>query len=99
MQVGGTVRGTSTTPPPPPPPPPYAPPGRGRLKVLLAIVAVAVFSALVVWAAPLARSGVGTEDAAPNAGSAIIHDDSWNMPDNADPAVVYDDGSNLHAST
>jgi hypothetical protein len=83
--------------------------------VLLAIVAVAVFSALVVWAAPLARSGVGTEDAAPNAGSAVIHDDSWNMPDNAgsaiihddawnmpdnaDPAVVYDDGSNLHAST
>jgi hypothetical protein len=97
MQVGGAVRGTSTTPPPPPP---HAPPGRGRLKVLLAIVAaVAVFSALVVWAAPLARSGVGTEDAAPNAGSAVIHDDSWNMPDNADPAVVYDDGSNLHAST
>lgn len=89
MQVGGAVRGTSTTPPPPPPHH-HAPPGRGRLKVLLAIVAVAVFSALVVWAAPLARSGVATEDAAPNAGSAVIHDDSWNMPDNADPAVVYD---------
>ncbi len=49
--------------------------------MLLAIVAVVVIAALatlVVWAAPLATSGVGAQDAGTNAGagSAVVHDDA-----------------------
>ena len=92
MQVDGAEQGVSTIP------------RRRRLNVLLAIVAIVVIAAMVallVQAAPLVTNGVGAEDANPNAGagSAVIHDDAWNMPRNADPAVVYGDGSNLHAST
>jgi len=52
--------------------------------VLLAIVAIVVIAAMValmVWAAPLATSGGGAEDANPNAGAvpAVIHDDAGNM--------------------
>ena len=69
MQVDGTVQGVSTTP------------RRRRLNVLLVIVAVVVIAAMVallVWAAPLATSRVGAEDANPhvNEGSAVIHDDA-----------------------
>ena len=94
MQADGAVRGASTTPP-----------RRGQPNVLLAIVTVAVIAAvaalLVLWSAPFAGSGVGADDADPSAGSgfAIIHDDAWNMPDNAYSAVDYGDWSNLHAST
>ena len=72
MRVDGTAQRASTVP------------RRRRPNVLLAIVAVVVISAMVallVWAAPLARSGVGAEDADPKAGagSAIIHDDAGNV--------------------
>jgi hypothetical protein len=57
---------------------------RKRLNVLVAIVAVVVIGAMVallVWAAPLATSGVEAQDASPNAwaGSAVIHDDAGNV--------------------
>ena len=67
MQAGGALQGGSTKP------------RRGRLRVLLAILAIVVIAAMVallIWAAPLARSGVGAQDAKPDAGSAIIHDDA-----------------------
>jgi hypothetical protein len=73
MQVDGAVQAGSTRP------------RRRRPNVLLAIVAIVVIAAtvaLLVWAAPLARSGVGAEDANPNnagAGSAVIHDDAGNV--------------------
>jgi hypothetical protein len=75
--------------------------------VLLAIVALVVIAAavaLLVWVAPLApSSGVGAEDAAPNAGAgsaAVVHDDAWNMPSNAGAgsAIIHDDAWNLHRS-
>jgi hypothetical protein len=69
--------------------------------VLLAIVAIVVIAAMVallVWAAPLARSGVGAQDANPHAsvGSAVIHDDPWNLPRNAGSAPIHDDAGNVH---
>jgi hypothetical protein len=72
IQVDGVVQGVSTIP------------RRKRLNVVLAIVAVVVIGALValqVWVDPLARSGVGAQDANANAGavSAVIHDDAGNM--------------------
>ena len=71
QQVGGTVQGARTIP------------RRKRLNVVVAIVAVvviAVMVALLVWAAPLATSGVGAQDAnLNNAGSAVIHDDAGNV--------------------
>jgi hypothetical protein len=61
---------------------------RRRLSVLLATAAVVVMIAtvalVVMWAAPLARSGAGAQDANPSgagAGSAIIHDDAGNVND------------------
>ena len=72
MQVDGAVQGVSTRP------------RRRRLHVLLVLVAVVVIGAMVallIWAAPLARSGVGAQDANPNAGagSAVLHDDAGNV--------------------
>ena len=69
MHVDGAVQGVSTRP------------RRRRLNMLLAIVAIVVIAAMVallVWAPPLARSGVGAEDSNPKAGagSAVIHDDA-----------------------
>jgi len=92
MQVDGAVQGASTIP------------RRRRLNVLLAIAAVVVIAAMVallVWAAPLATSGVGAEDANPNkagAVSAVIHDDAGNMlPDaGAVSAVVHDDAGKVN---
>jgi hypothetical protein len=74
----------------------------GRLNGLLAIVAIVVLvviSAVTarVWAGQLAmRSGVGAENAAPNAGagSAVVHDDACNMLSNAGSAIVHDDAWN-----
>ncbi len=90
MQVDGAVQGVSTIP------------RRKRLNVVLAIVAVVVIGlmvALLVWVAPLARSGVGAQDANANAGavSAVIHDDAGNMLPEAGAvsAVVHDDAGNL----
>ena len=89
MQVDGAVQGVSTIP------------RRKRLNVVLAIVAVVVIGAMVallVWVSPLARSGVvGAQDANPHAGagSAIIHDDPWNLPGNVGSAVIHDDAWNL----
>ena len=89
MQVSGPVQGVSTIS------------RRRRLNVLLAIVAILVIAAMVallVWAAPLARSGVGAQDANPHAsvGSAVIHDDPWNLPRNAGSAPIHDDAGNVH---
>lgn len=75
-------------------------PRRGRLTALLAIVVVAAIAALVVVrAVPIARSGVGAEEANPNAGAAIIHDDPWNMPSNTRPAITHDDPWNIPGNT
>jgi hypothetical protein len=86
MQVDGALQGGSTRP------------RRRRLNVLLAIVVIAAMVALLVWAAPLARSGVGAQDANPHAsvGSAVIHDDPWNLPRNAGSAPIHDDAGNVH---
>ena len=90
MQVDGAAHGVGTIT------------RRRRLNVLLAIVAVVVIAAMValmVWAAPLATSGVGTQDANPNAGagSAVIHDDAGNLFPEAGTgsAVVHDDAGNM----
>ena len=87
MQVNGALRGGASTIP-----------RRGRLQVPLAILAILVIVALVVWAAPFASNEFGTEEANPNsagAGSAVIHDDPWNLPPNAGSAPIHDDPWNL----
>ena len=74
MQVAdGAQRGASTMPR-----------CRRRLDVLLAVLviaALAALAALLVWTTPLTRSEAGAEDAYPSAGagSAVIHDDPWNL--------------------
>ena len=88
MQVDGAAHGVGPIP------------RRRRLNVLLAIVAVVLIAAMVVlmvWAAPLATSGVRAQDANPNAGSAVIHDDAGNMFPEAGTgsAVVHDDAGNM----
>ena len=88
MQVDGVVQGGSTRP------------RHRRLNVLLALVAIVVIAAMVallVWAGALARSGVGAEEANPKAGTgtAVIHDDPWNLPSNAGSAPIHDDPWNL----
>ncbi len=57
---------------------------------------IAAIVALLVWAAPLVRSGVGAEDANSNGGSAVIHDDAGNVHRNAGSAVLHDDPWNVH---
>ena len=89
MQVDGAAHGVGTIP------------RRKRLNGLLAIVAVVVIAAMVallVWVAPLATSGVEAQDANPNAGSAVIHDDAGSMlPEaGAGSAVVHDDAGNVN---
>ena len=59
-------------------------PPRGRLSALLAVVAVlaiAVFMALVVWAGPFGTGGVETREAVPaaGAGTVVIHDDAGSV--------------------
>jgi hypothetical protein len=89
-------------------------PRRGRLNVLLALAAFVVIAAtvvLLIWSAPLARSGVGAEDANPNAGagSAVIHDDGHHeryyplphgkvvpLKAGAGSAIVHDDAGNVN---
>jgi hypothetical protein len=52
--------------------------------------------ALLVWAFPPASSGDGAQDANPNAGAAIIHDDAGNMPSTGTgAAIVHDDAGNV----
>ena len=86
MHVDGAPQGGSTIP------------RCKRLNVLLALVVIAAMVALLIWSAPLARSGVGAEDANPNAGagSAIIHDDAGYVNRNAGSAVLHDDAGNVH---
>ena len=86
MQVDGALQGGSTIP------------RRRRLNVLLAIVVIAAMVALLIWSAPLARSGVGAEDAKPSAGagSAVIHDDAGNVHRDAGSAVLHDDAGYVH---
>ncbi len=92
-------------------------PKRGRLSVLLAtaaVVVIATVALVVMWAAPLARSGAGAQDANPSAGagSAVIHDDAGNVNDysyplppgkaerrNAGSAVIHDDAGAVHPYT
>ena len=81
MQVDGAAQGVSTRS------------RRRRLNMLLAIVVIAAMVALLVWAGAPARSGVGAEGANPKAGAgtAVIHDDPWNLPPNAGSAPIHDD--------
>jgi hypothetical protein len=97
MQAHGAVRGGVITAIPPP--------RRGRRNVLVAIlvlVVVAPVVALLVWAAPFATSsGVGAASSAPGAGSAVIHDDAWNMHPSsagAGSAIVHDDAGTMPRS-
>ncbi len=79
MQAGGALQGGASTIP-----------GRRRLKVLLAILAIVVIAALVallVRPTPLAGSGAGAEEA--GAGSAVIHDDAGNVRRNAGSGVMW----------
>ena len=94
MQVDGAAHGRGAFPRP------------KRLKVLLTFVTVVVIAAMValmVWVAPVTRSGVGAQDANANAGavSAVIHDDAGNMlPDaGAGSAVLHDDAGNMIPDT
>ena len=88
MQTGGALQGANTIPP------------RGRLNALLAFVAVlaiAAFMALVVWAGPF--GGVETREAVPaaGAGTAVVHDDpgSVNRGLASGYAPVHDDAGNV----
>jgi hypothetical protein len=105
MQTDGAARRAGTRP------------KRGRLSVLLAtaaVVVIATVALLVMWAAPLARSGAGAQDADPSAGagSAVIHDDAGHVNDysyplppgkaeqlNAGSAVIHDDAGAVHPYT
>jgi hypothetical protein len=67
--------------------------------VLLAIattLVIAAAMALLMWGFSPATSGVGAQDANPNAGAAIVHDDAANMPPGAGAAVVHDDAANVN---
>ena len=73
MQAAGAVQGAGTIHP------------RRRLNALVAIAGIVVNAAVValaVWVAPLATSGVETEDAIPKAvaGSAVIPDEGLYYP-------------------
>lgn len=89
VQTGGVVQGANTIP------------RRGRLNALLAmvaIVAIAAVVALLTWVVPPATSGVGAEDPAARAGSAIVHDDAGSVHTGLAPgyAPVHDDAGNVH---
>ncbi len=82
MQANGALQGGRTIP------------RRGRLQVVLAILAIVVIAAMVallVWVVPLATSGVGAEDAIPKAGagSAIVHDNAGNVHRNEGSGVMW----------
>jgi hypothetical protein len=54
-------------------------------------VVIAAMVALLAWAGALGTGDVGAEDADAGGGSAVIHDDPWNLPHNAGSAVIHDD--------
>ena len=90
VQTGGALQGTHTISP------------RGRLNTLLAVVAVltiAAFMALVVWAGPFGTGGVETREAVPaaGAGTAVIHDDAGSVHGGLAPgyAPAHDDAGNV----
>jgi hypothetical protein len=92
VQTGGALQGAHTIPP------------RGRLSALLAVVAVlaiAAFMALVVWAGPLSFGGAETREAVPaaGAGTAVVHDDAGSANRGLAPgyAPIHDDAGNLGA--
>jgi hypothetical protein len=66
---------------------------------MAAIVVIMAVAALLVWAAPLATGGAGTEDANLSAGASptVVHDDAGNMSRNAGSAVLHDDAGSVHA--
>ncbi len=99
MQVGGTVQEAGTIHP------------HRRLNARPAITAIMVIAAvvaLVVWVVPPATSGVGAEDAIPQAGTpwVTLYDDEGNAhlvhvrkggAEDAPPWVrFYDDEGNVH---
>jgi hypothetical protein len=91
VQTGGALQGANTIPP------------RGRLNALLAVVAVlaiAAFMALVVWAGPFGFGGVETRETVPaaGAGTAVVHDDPGSVNRGLTPgyAPVHDDAGNVH---
>jgi hypothetical protein len=100
QEEGGAMQEVSTTPRRPP---------RTGLYVVMAVVVVATALALAVLVDPTATtSGAGADDARPNAGSAIVHDDAGNVGDlyyplppgkaasDAGPAVLHDDAGNVN---
>ena len=77
-------------------------PPRGRLNALLAVVAVlaiAAFMALVVWADPFGFGGVETRETVPaaGAGTAVVHDDAGSVSRGLTPgyAPVHDDAGSV----
>jgi hypothetical protein len=77
-------------------------PPRGRLNALLAAVAVlviAAFMTLVVWAGPLGFSGIQTKETVQAAGAAtaVVHDDAGSVHGGLARgyAVVHDDAGNV----
>ncbi len=80
---------------------------RGRLSVLLAtaaaVVVIATVALVMMWAAPLARSGAGAQDANPSgagaAGSAIIHDDAGNVNDDYSYPIPSGKAEQLNAGS
>lgn len=89
MQANGALQGGSTIP------------KRGRLRVLLAILAIVVIAAmmaLLMWASPFATSGVGAEDAISSVGtgSTVVHDDAGYVHRSVGSAVAHDDAGNVH---
>src|SRR5829696_3030153 len=90
VQTGGALQGAHTIPP------------RGRLSALLAataVLAIAAFMALVVWAGPLALGGVETRETVPAAGvgTAVVHDDAGNVSTGlvSGYAPVHDDAESV----
>ena len=90
VQTGGALQGANTIPP------------RGRLNTLLAVVAVlaiAAFMALVVWAGPFGFGGVETRETVPaaGAGTAVVHDDAGSVNSGLAPgyAPVHDDAGSV----
>src|SRR5829696_4030473 len=90
VQTGGALQGAHTIPP------------RSRLSALLAAAAVlviAAFMALVVWAGPLALGGVESRETVPAAGvgTAVVHDDAGSVNRGLAPgyAPVHDDAGNV----
>jgi len=69
----------------------------------VAVLTIAAFMALVVWAGPVGFGGVETREAVPaaGAGTAVVHDDAGSVNRGLAPgyAPVHDDAGNVQPVT